>query len=262
MTKLLEIANYLENEFPLEYAEDFDNIGLLVGRLDKEVTKVLICLDCNKNVVKEAIKIGAQLIVTHHPVIFSPIKSITDDTDSGEMLITALENNISIYSAHTNADSAPYGLTDTVCQKLGLIPTGNMEGNLARICKAPAGTTAKKLCEKIKEEFHLDKLYSTFTKDKEIKTVAVCNGGGGGELVEIAMSLGVDVYISGDLKHHEISSFKVSDSIDFIEIRHFDCERIVTEIFKDRLTEKFGDKLEVIISSAEESPLVDTDNIL
>lgn len=262
MTKLIEIASFLENEFPPEYAEDFDNIGLLVGRLDKDVTKVLVCLDCNKNVVKEAIRIGAQLIVTHHPVIFNPIKSITDNTNAGEMLISALENNISIYSAHTNADSAPYGLTDTVCKKLELSPTGNMEGNLARICKAPTGTTAKTLCEKIKEEFHLDKLYSTFTKDKEIKTVAVCNGGGGGELVEIAMSLGVDVYISGDLKHHEISALKVSDNIDFIEIRHFDCERIVTEIFKDRLTEKFGDKLEVIISSAEESPLVDTDRIL
>lgn len=262
MTKLIEIANCLENEFPPEYAEDFDNIGLLAGRLDKEVTKVLVCLDCNKNVVKEAIKIGAQLIVTHHPVIFNPIKSITDSTDAGEMIVSALENSISIYSAHTNADSAPQGLTDTVCDKLGLTPTGNMEGHLARICTASTGMTAKKLCERIKEEFHLDKLYSTFTKDREIKTVAVCNGGGGGELVGIAMSIGADVYISGDLKHHEISSFKVSDNIDFIEIRHYDCERIVTEIFKDRLTKKFGDKLEVIISTSEESPLLDTDKII
>lgn len=262
MIKLIEIASCLENEFPPEYAEDFDNIGLLAGRLDKEVTKVLVCLDCNKNVVKEAIKIGAQLIVTHHPVIFNPIKSITDNTDAGEMLINALENNISIYSAHTNADSAPRGLTDTVCQRLGLTPTGNMEGNLARICTTPTGTTAKKLCERIKEEFHLDKLYSTFTQDKEIKTVAVCNGGGSGELVKIAMSLGADVYISGDLKHHEISALKVSDNIDFVEIRHYDCERIITEIFRDRLLKKFGNELEVIISSAELSPLVDTDRIL
>ncbi len=262
MIRLIEIASCLENEFPPEYAEDFDNIGLLAGRLDKEVTKVLVCLDCNKNVVKEAIKIGAQLIVTHHPVIFNPIKSITDNTDAGEMLISALENNISIYSAHTNADSSPNGLTDTVCNKLDLSPTANMEGNLARVCNAPKGMTAKKLCKKIKEEFHLDKLYSTFTQDREIKTVAVCNGGGGGELVDIAMSIGADVYISGDLKHHEISALKLSDNIDFIEIRHFDCERIVTEIFKDRLTKKFGNELEVIISSAEVNPLVDTDNIL
>ena len=262
MTKLSEILNCLENEFPPEYAEDFDNIGLLVGRADKDVTKVLVCLDCNKNVVKEAIAMGAQLIVTHHPVIFNPIKRITDDTDSGEMLIGALENSISIYSSHTNADSAPHGLTDTVCERLGLTPTGNMEGNLARICTPPTGTTAKKLCEKIKEEFNLDKLYSTFTEDREINTVAVCNGGGGGELVEIAKNLGADVYISGDLKHHEHMILKLDDSIDFIEIRHFDCERIVTEIFKDRLLNKFGNELEVIISNAETSPLVDTDKIM
>ena len=92
--------------------------------------------------------------------------------------------------------------------------------------------------------------------------MAVCNGGGGGELVEIALSLGVDVYISGDLKHHEINALKANDNIDFIEIRHFDCERIITEIFKDRLLSKFGNDIEVVISSAEASPLVDTDNIL
>lgn len=262
MTKLSEIINYLENEFPPLFAEDFDNIGLLVGRCDKEVTKILVCLDCNKNVVREAINIGAQLIVTHHPVIFSPIKNITDGNDFGEMLVSALENKISIYSAHTNLDSAPGGLTDTVCEKLNLTAAGNMEGNLGRICSTPRGTTAKTLCEKIKKEFNVDKLYSTFTKDRDIKTVAVCNGGGGGELVDIAVSCGADAYISGDLKHHEVSALKINDNIDFIEIRHFDSEKIVTQIFKDKLSEKFKDKIEIFISTAECSPLLDTDFIL
>ena len=262
MIKLSEIVNCLEEAFPPEYAEDFDNIGLLAGRKEKDISKVLLCLDCNKNVVNEAVRVGAQLIVTHHPVIFNPVKSITDATDHGEMLVSALENGISIYSAHTNADSAPGGLTDTVCKKLGLSATENMEGNLGRICTAAEGTTAKTLCSTIKKEFGLEKVYSTFTKDKDIKTVAVCNGGGGGELPEIAMQLGADVYISGDLKHHEVSALKISDNIDFIEIRHFDCEKIVTEIFKEKLAERFGDNLESVISAAEESPLLDTDKIL
>lgn len=262
MIKLCEITDYLEKVFPPEYKEDFDNIGLLVGRGDKNITKVLLCLDANKNVVKEAVDIGAELIITHHPVIFNPVKSVTDSTDFGEMIVSAIENKISIYSAHTNLDSAPGGITDTVCKMLGISPFANLEGNLGRICHAEKGETAKTLCKKIKKEFAVNTLYSTFEKDREVKTVAVCNGGGGGELPEIAMSLGADVYISGDLKHHELGMMKVNDNIDFIEIRHFDSEKIVTEILENKLREKFSDKLEIHKSQVEVSPLLDTDKIV
>lgn len=262
MVKLSEITNLIENKFPPEYAEDFDNIGLLVGRKDKEVSKVLLCLDANKNVVSEAKELGAELIITHHPVIFNPIKNIIDDTDSGEMLISAIENGISIYSAHTNLDSAPGGLTDTVCQMLDLSPLSNLEGNLGRLCKAEKGTTAKTLCDKIKREFKIEKLFSTFSSDKEIKTVAICNGGGGGELVDIAKSLGADVYISGDLKHHEMSALKINEKTDFIEMRHFDSEKIAPYIIKEVLLKAFGKNVELIVSKAEVSPLLDTDKII
>lgn len=262
MIKLLEIKNYLEECFPPEYAEEFDNIGLLIGRCDRDVRKVLLCLDCNKNVVAEAEKIGAELIITHHPVIFNPLKSITDKDDFGEMVVSALEKGISIYSAHTNLDSAPGGITDTVAEMLGLIPFSNMEGNLGRVCTAPEGMTAKALTETIKKAFGLKTIYSTFTKNREIKTVAICNGGGGGSLVQCAEKLGADVYISGDLKHHEVSEMFVSDNIDFIEIRHYDCEIIARDILKNKLTEKFGKEVEILISKKEASPLIDTDNIL
>lgn len=262
MVKLKEITDYIEQLFPKEYAEDFDNVGLLVGRSDKEVTKVLLCLDANKNVVREAAQSGAELIITHHPVIFNPIKNITDNSDEGEMLLCAIENGISIYSAHTNLDSAPMGLTDEVCSLLSLSPVSNLEGVLGRLCKVPKGTTAKSLCEKIKKEFGIKKLFSTFSADREIRTVAVCNGSGSGELCAIAKNLGADVYISGDLKHHEMCAFKISDNIDFIEMRHFDSEKIVTKLLERKLTQKFERKLSICISEAETSPLIDTDCIL
>ena len=262
MTKLLEITSYLEECFPPEYAEDFDNIGLLAGRCEKDVKKVLLCLDCNKNIVREAAKSGVQLIITHHPVIFNPVRRIIDDNDFGEMLVSAIENGISIYSAHTNLDSAPGGITDTVAKLLGLTPVSNMEGNLGRICDAPKGMSAKTLAEKIKKEFKLKSLYSTFSRDKEIKTVAICNGGGGGSLVQTAQTLDADVYISGDLKHHELKELKTNDNIDFIEIRHYDCEIIARDILKEKLSHKFKDELEILVSTSETSPLVDTDSIL
>ena len=178
------------------------------------------------------------------------------------MLVSAIENGISIYSAHTNLDSAPGGITDTVCKKLNLTPFGNLEGNLGRICHSVQGETAKTLCKKIKKEFNVENLYSTFTKDRAVKTIAVCNGGGGGELPQIAMNLGADVYISGDLKHHEHCIFKVSDKIDFVEVRHYDCEKIVTEILEKKLSGRFGDNMEIHISKADTSPLLDTNSII
>ncbi len=261
MVKLKEIIHFIEEIFPPSFAEDFDNIGLLIGRADKEISKALICLDCDKNVVKEAVKIGAQLIITHHPAIFNPIKRITDENDFGEMVVSALENGISVYSAHTNFDSAPGGLTDNVVKKLDLIPIGNMEGELGRVCRTPFGETAKSLADRIKEVFGIANLYSTFTKNKSIETVAVCNGGGGGSLVETAKELKADVYISGDLKHHEVSMLKIDDNIDFIEMRHYDSEIIACDILYKKLDERFMGDVQFKISKVQSNPLVDTNLI-
>lgn len=261
MIKLCEITKRLEELFPPLYAESFDNIGLLAGRSDKEVTKAMVCLDCTPSAVDAAIKNGCELIITHHPLIFSPLKELSDETKKGEMIVNALENNISIYSAHTNLDSAPGGLTDYVVKKLGLTSECSIEGNLGRVCTAPSGMTAKRLCGIVKEEFSVKHLYSTFTKDRIIRKIAVCNGGGGGELLQAVKALGADVYISGDLKHHEILEFQSSDKCDYIEIRHFDSEIVVTELLKEALSDSFGSELECITFKSV-SPLIDTDELL
>ncbi len=261
MVELKVITEFIEEIFPPSYAEDFDNIGLLIGRCDKQVKKALICLDFDKNVVKEAIEEGADLIITHHPAVFNSMKSVNDATDHGAAIVAAIENGISVYSAHTNFDSAPGGLTDNVVKMLDLIPIGNMEGELGRVCKAPFGETAVSLANRIKETFGIENLYSTFTKNKKISTVAVCNGGGGGSLVETVQTLSADVYISGDLKHHEISMLKVNDNIDFIEMRHYDSEIIACDILFKKLDERFRNDIVLKISTAQSSPLIDTNNI-
>jgi len=261
MVYLKEITDYIESTFPTSFAEDFDNIGLLAGRTEKTVSKVLLCLDFSKKVCEEAVRKGAELIITHHPVIFSPLKSINDSSQASEAILYAIENGISVYSAHTNLDSANGGLTDYIAQKLSLTPIGTMEGNLGRICTVKEGTTAKKLIKTIKKELNIEKLYSTLTEDKPVKTVALCNGGGGGELVKISQELGADIYISGDLKHHEI--LELSRSLtDYIEVRHHDCEICVTELLKETLDKKFSGKIETEISACDVPSLIDTDLIV
>lgn len=259
MTKLSEIIAFLEKRFPPEYAEDFDNIGLLAGRAEKNVSKALICLDCTLAVVEEAARIGAELIITHHPFIFNAIKSVNDHSNLGRAIVLALENNISIYSAHTNLDSAPGGLTDYLVSKLSLTPISSIEGNLGRVCTVESVLTAKTLCDKIKKELGIKTLFSTFTKDRAITKVAVCNGGGGGELAEIVKDM-CDVYISGDLKYHEVLSFAESD-VDYIEISHYDSEFIVTMLLKTELDKNFP-ALETQISQSNTQPLIDTDKIV
>lgn len=260
MIKLREITAYLEEKFPLSYAEEYDNVGLLVGKTDKVVKNILICLDCTYETILEAINLNCNLIITHHPVIFSPVKSVADNSYIGKMIITAIENGISIYSAHTNLDSAPGGLTDYLASLLSLSAVGNMENNIGRILKAPKGYTAKDLILKLKEVFSTEKIYTTIKNNKEISTIALCNGSGA-DLIDAAESAKADVYISGDLKHHNILYLKEKDNLDYIEIRHYDAEYPMTKLIYSTLLEKFGDAAGLYISESS-SPLIDADKIL
>lgn len=255
MISLKKIIEFLEGKFPPEYAEDFDNIGLLIGRANRPVGKILVCLDCDINVVAEAAKIGAELIVSHHPVIFNPIKNASDSSIGGEMLVSAVENGISIYSAHTNLDSAPGGLTDYFCSLLGLSPVSGLSGCVGRICNAAEGETVYSLCDKIKKALGAGCVFTTAHSDRAVKTIAVCNGGGGGEVARSALECGADVYISGDLKHHEIREMFLAKDMDYIEVKHHDSEHIVCDLLQRTLSAAFPET-EVAISRAGINPLV------
>lgn len=255
MATLKAITEFLEKRFPPEYAEDFDNIGLLIGRSERSVSKVLVCLDCDENVVAEASRKGAELIVTHHPVIFNPVKNAADVSSGGKMLVSAIEKNISVYSAHTNLDSAPGGLTEYLCSLLGLVPIANLCGHVGRICNAPEGETVYSLCERIKKTLGVKHVFTTAHCDRAIKTVSVCNGGGGGDVAQKALESGAEVYISGDLKHHEIREIFLAEGIDYIEIRHHDSEKIVRGLLKNTLESAFPE-IEIIVSAANVNPLI------
>ena len=117
--KIKTLIKKLEKQFPKNIAESWDNIGLLVGNDDREITKVQISLDATEEVIDHAIKVGANLIITHHPVIFSGIKNVTSKNIMGRKLLKLIENKIAVYSMHTNLDSAKSGLNQYICEKLG-----------------------------------------------------------------------------------------------------------------------------------------------
>ena len=117
--KLSEIISKLEKKFPKQNAESWDNVGLLVGRKENEIKKIQISLDVTMKVIDEAVKNKVDLIISHHPIIFSSIKEINSDSLIGKKILKLIENNISVYSLHTNLDSSNFGLNDLVGKKLG-----------------------------------------------------------------------------------------------------------------------------------------------
>lgn len=262
MVSLKEIEAFLEERFPPQYKEDYDNIGHLAGFSDIRTENVLLCLDVTADVVREAAARGARIIISHHPVIFSGVKSITDETPAGEALLLSAKLGMGIYSAHTNADSAPNGLTDFIVKKLGLKTVGTLTGSLGRICVPNTKISASQLCSRIKKEFFVKHLYSTLKEDRPVEKIAVVNGGGGGDTALLAAECGADIYISGDLKHHEHMLFSSLQGIDFIEMRHYDSEFCITQLLKEALKSRFKDDLGVFISEKNKNPLIDTDNIL
>ncbi len=249
MVELKDIIKFMETSFPLSYAADYDNVGLLVGRSQGSVSKVLLCLDCDEAAVDEAARENAQLIISHHPVIFGGIKAVSDNDPQGRMLLSAIERGISVYCAHTNLDSCPDGLTDYLCHRLDLTPIEPIDGFDGRICRPREGLRLLELCARIRAELDMEYISTTARMNRPVKCVAVCNGSGG-SMADAAIRKGADVFISGDVKYHQLRDFYLTDNFEFIQVSHYDSEKIVTELLFDRLKAGFGSALEAVISKS------------
>ena len=248
--KIEKIIDFMEEVAPKEGALEYDNVGLLVGRKEKDVTRVLTALDCTMDVVREAKEKDCDLIVCHHPILFGGTKRITDETKEGEMLLFAIENNIAIFACHTNLDFAEDGLNDYFLEKLGYKATGTIVENEGRIFET-GGITVGDLCTKIKKTFDVPHLRVAGDINRESAVGAVCTGSGKSLLSEALDK--ADCYITGDMGHHEMLTVLENDCT-YIEISHYDSEKIAMELLHNKLSEKFPE-LEVFGSNENKNPL-------
>lgn len=240
MVKIFEVMNIMEEIAPKRLAENWDNPGLLVGSPQNEATKILVALDANERVVEQAIKLGAELIVTHHPIIFKPIKKIRSDLPDGKKLFNLIQHNISVFSAHTNLDSAKGGVNDILAKKLELnnvspfIINDNDEIGLGRIGKFDKEITIENFAEIVKKNLNLSNIRIVKSPNKRlIKKVALC-GGAGAEFIEKAAFLGADAYITGDVKYHEGELAKALN-IHVIDAGHFGTEYPIVKELANKL---------------------------
>ena len=231
---VLDIFEFLNERFPFSTAAEWDNSGLLLGDKKNTVTKVVISLDCTESTVNLAEEIGAELIITHHPLIFPETESILANT-----LIPRLnERGISLISAHTNLDKATGGVNDCLSAALGLknvkkIPTfEDFTINLGEIDKELSPEDfAKYVGEKLK-------VTPRFNEGKtSIKTVAVC-GGSGGDFLPYAINANADAYVTADIKHHVFLDANIC-GITLVDGGHYATEDTVTEPLKALLQTKF-----------------------
>ncbi len=243
MTTIKDIYNYINEIAPYSLQESYDNSGLCVGNGSTEITKALIALDVTKDIINEAKEKGAQLIITHHPVIFRAIKAVDPETVVGMLLV----NGIGSISAHTNFDSAL--MNDILCKQLGLVPVEPVcEENGAPIgcvCALEKEMTAKELAKHIKSSLgnvvvrynDLDK--TTQYEGRKITKVGVCSGSGAG-FWRAAQAKGCDALITGDVKH-DVFIDAQNDGFCVIDAGHFHTENIFCEYMQLELSEQFRD---------------------
>ena len=261
MNTVSMITEKLEQLAPKAAACDWDNPGLLVGRSDREVSRIYVALDATCTVVDAAIDAGCDLIVTHHPIIFRGVKSINDQSALGLKLLDLIRNDVSVFSMHTNFDSCPGGMADIVCAALGLRKTGLMEptgflpkdtqngaaeGLQLRVVETerdvnpdaygigftaelPELLSAAELAARVKACFGLP-FVQYYDAGMPIRRIACCPGSGRGELKEV-LSLGVDAFLSGDMGHHE--------GISLLDAGHYGLEHIFVHYIAEFLRAEF-----------------------
>ena len=238
--KVRDIINVIESFAPLSIQENWDNSGLCVGSEDDEVTSVLLGLDCTPELVDEAVECGADMIVTHHPLIFSGLKKISPDDQVGAAVIKAIKAGISIYAAHTSADKVIAGVSGAMASRLGLVNVSILDEDgegtgLGVVGDLPQPVTAAEAVTLVKERFGLKALRSSRPVEGMISRVAMC-GGSGGSLIKAAMASGAQLYLSGDISYH---NFFTREGFMIMDIGHYESEIEIVDILFSLLRKNF-----------------------
>lgn len=270
MTLIQDIINIIEEIAPSAWAEKWDNAGLQIGSLRQPVSAVFVAVDPTASILERAIKSNAQLIITHHPLFFHPLRQLSLETSTGKIITRAIRKNISIYSAHTNLDMAPDGVSNALIERLALKdihilkeeetppPPHNKLVPLGYGCIGTFKTpiTFKQFITKIKTDLQLPYLQMAGKAPARVRKVAVC-GGSGSQFIEKAYKSGANLYITAELKH---SHARMAEELNFcaLDIGHFHSEKFgmmaLARLIRKRL-EKQDLKVDIIEDRTEKSPL-------
>lgn len=225
VSKMLELINTLA---PFELAEEWDNVGLLAGHPDWPVERAMVALDLTPGALREAVRLGAQLIITHHPIMFRARKNLREDEGEGALLAELLRARLALIAAHTNYDNAPGGLNDALAAALGLqfvetLPRGLRAGAFSGDPEA--------LLDRAKER--LGGAPRLYRGGKAITKVAVC-GGAAGDFWPEALKAGCDAFLTGEVRHSDALA-AVQAGLTVIDAGHYQTERVMVKALRNGL---------------------------
>lgn len=251
MTTVQDILNFIETIAPPYMQESWDNCGLLCGRKDKEVRRILVALDPFRTVIDEAINLGADLIVTHHPLIFrDPLMAVNEDSEAGRCVLELIEHGIAAINAHTNLDLAPGGVNDVLAATLGLdnIEIINPMGDEVPYGLLRCGDVTEQPLEQflstVKTNLHCEGLRYV-DDDKPVRKVAVGGGSCADEMLD-ALAAGCDTFVTSDIKYNQFrTAYELG--LNLIDAGHFFTENPVMPVVTAKLQAAFPD-VEVIFS--------------
>lgn len=240
--KVRELVDILEKLCPKEFACTWDNVGMHIGHYDREINKILVAVDADDAAIEYAVTNGVDMIITHHPLLFSGIKQINDDSFIGKRVLKLIENNINCYCMHTNFDTVG-GMATVSAERLGLnncvVLSEVKDGEgIGRVGNLPQNLTVRELCELVKKQFNLDCVVLYGEGNNTVSRVAICPGSGRSE-IETAIKLGAQVLITGDITYH-YGVDSVAQGLTIIDAGHYGIEHIFIEIITDYLYKKLG----------------------
>ncbi len=233
MLTVKDIYSFLNSIVPFCSAAPWDNTGISVGDVDKSVKKVMLSLDVTGEVIDEAIKENVDLVITHHPMIFNAVKSVTSDT----LLYKAISSGITFISSHTCLDIAKDGVNDCLANAIGIKNIETSEDDVFLKVGEIEEITENEFVSFLKEKLNCKVLYNS--TGNNIKKVAFCSGAGG-DLFALAKEMGADALVTGEAKYHEFLDAGFNN-ITIFACGHFETEIVVIDTLKEKLEYQFND---------------------
>ena len=239
--KTAELVRIIDELAPFALAEEWDNVGVLVGDGEAEVTGIVLCVDATDAVIEKAIRENCSVILSHHPLMFGGVKRLCEDAFEARLLRKLIRSDINLIAAHTNLDEADGGVEDSLAAALGI--QVDVKERFIR-CGTVAQQTAGDLVLTAKQFLNPQAMFYG-DHNREIRRVAV-SCGGGGDFFREALKMGADVFVTGEMKHHERIEAQ-GCGMDVIIAGHEETEFVVLEPLKKRLEAAFaGEKIKVI----------------
>lgn len=252
-----DVMQSLEDICPVSFAEEWDNVGLLIGRSDKQVSSIMLCIDVTEAVITQAVSAGVDMIVSHHPILFKGTKRITNQDVFGTRLLDLIQADICVYAMHTNFDVI--GMADEAAERLRLLDTEVLQvtyedeidtGGIGRVGKLMGTMTLEEVAQLVKEAFEVSHVKVFGDLETLCCEAAVCPGAGK-SLVKDVLRTGADVYITGDIDHHTGIDL-VAQGICVIDAGHYGVEKLFVPYMFD-IFSKIMPECEVIMAKEEEA---------